>query len=157
MSNEQPTHRTHRELTSAGGVAVRDTSRGHEVALVLIEPEMRWQLPKGLVDAGETVQQAALREVSEEAGITCEIVAPIQTIDYWFTSHHDADKIRVHKHVHFFLMKYVSGDVADHDHEVAEARWFPVKEAFAALAFDSERSVLLLGVDMLTAHAAGGK
>lgn len=136
-----------RKQVSAGGAAFRETDGKLEVALVLMIPEMRWQLPKGIIDPGETPEQAALREVREEAGIECELIEPIETIEYWFVDSRSGTPIRIHKFVHFYLMRYVSGDVADHDHEVAEARWFPVDEAISTLAFDSEKSVVILGRD----------
>lgn len=134
-----------RKQVSAGGAAFREIDGKFEVALVLMIPEMRWQLPKGIIDPGETPEQAALREVLEEAGIECELIEPIETIEYWFVDSRSGTPIRIHKFVHFYLMRYVSGDVADHDHEVAEARWFPVDEAISTLAFDSEKSVVILG------------
>lgn len=138
-----------RKQVSAGGAAFREIDGKIEVALVLMIPEMRWQLPKGIIDPGETPEQAALREVREEAGIECELVEPIETIEYWFVDSRSGTQVRIHKFVHFYLMRYVSGDVADHDHEVAEARWFPVDEAISTLAFDSEKSVVILGRDAL--------
>lgn len=134
-----------RKQVSAGGAAFREIDGKFEVALVLMIPEMRWQLPKGIIDPGETPEQAALREVREEAGIECELIEPIETIEYWFVDSRSGTPIRIHKFVHFYLMRYVSGDVADHDHEVAEARWFRVDEAISTLAFDSEKSVVILG------------
>lgn len=134
-----------RKQVSAGGAAFRETDGKLEVALVLMIPEMRWQLPKGIIDPGETPEQAALREVREEAGIECELIEPLETIEYWFVDSRSGTPIRIHKFVHFYLMRYVSGDVADHDHEVAEARWFRVDEAISTLAFDSEKSVVILG------------
>lgn len=134
-----------RKQVSAGGAAFREIDGKLEVTLVLMIPEMRWQLPKGIIDPGETPEQAALREVREEAGIECELIEPIETIEYWFVDSRSGTPIRIHKFVHFYLMRYVSGDVADHDHEVAEARWFPVDEAISILAFDSEKSVVILG------------
>lgn len=138
-----------RKQVSAGGAAFREIDGKFEVALVLMIPEMRWQLPKGIIDPGETPEQAALREVREEAGIECELIEPIETIEYWFVDSRSGTPIRIHKFVHFYLMRYVSGDVADHDHEVAEARWFPVDEAISTLAFDSEKSVVILARNAL--------
>ena len=144
-----------RKQVSAGGAAFRETDGRLEVALVLMIPEMRWQLPKGIIDPGETPEHAALREVREEAGIECELIEPIETIEYWFVDSRSGTQVRIHKFVHFYLMRYVSGDVADHDHEVAEARWFSVKDAVEALAFEQERSLVVVAADMYSRHAAG--
>jgi 8-oxo-dGTP diphosphatase len=137
------------EQHSAGGVAFRNSPKGVEIAIVQMLPEMRWQLPKGIIDPGETAKDAALREVREEAGISCDLIAPIEQIEYWFSADRDGAWTRIHKFVQFFLMQYISGDVADHDHEVAEARWVNVDTAISMLAFDSEKAVVLLGMDML--------
>ena len=127
---------------SAGGVASRPGEKGLEVAIIKTSEEGRWQLPKGIVDPGETPDQAALREVREEAGITCELIEPIDTIEYWFVGSYDGPKKRYHKKVSFFLMKYLSGDVADHDHEVSEARWVSFDDALKMLVFKNERDVV---------------
>lgn len=127
---------------SAGGVAYRDGGSGHEIAVIRTKEEGRWQLPKGIVDPGETAEQAALREVREEAGINCELVEPIDTIEYWFVGSYDGSRKRYHKKVSFFLMKYLSGDVGDHDHEVIEARWVPFDDAVGMLAFQNEKDVV---------------
>ena len=127
---------------SAGGVAYRNAGNALELAIIRTTEEGRWQLPKGIVDPGETVEQAALREVHEEAGITCELLEAIDTIEYWFVGSYDGPKKRYHKKVSFFLMKYLSGDVADHDHEVTEARWVPFEDALRMLAFRNEKDVV---------------
>ena len=103
---------------------------------------MRWQLPKGIVDKGETPELAAVREVLEETGLAAEIIEPIETIEYWYVSGKGESRIRYHKFVHFFLMQYLSGNVEDHDHEVEEARWMPSDKAIEMLAFESERGVV---------------
>lgn len=135
--------------TSAGGVAYRNTENGIEIAIIQMLPELRWQLPKGIIDPGETPEIAALREVREEAGIDCEMIAPIEKIEYWFSADRDGIWTRIHKFVHFFLMEYRSGDTADHDHEVAEARWVTPETALSMLAFESERSVVRRGLEMV--------
>jgi 8-oxo-dGTP pyrophosphatase MutT (NUDIX family) len=130
---------------SAGGAAFRATEGGWDVALVLVGPEAhpRWQLPKGLVEPGETPAAAAVREVREEAGVETEPVAPLERVEYWYVgTEPDGERVRYHKFVHFFLLRYLAGDVKDHDREVAEARWVPVAEATGILAFTSERRVM---------------
>ena len=131
-----------KEQVSAGGVVYRRRGRPCEGALISFGEEGRWQLPKGLVGRSESAEAAALREVREETGLECEIVAPLEAIEYWYFSKGRGARVRFHKRVHFFLMRYKRGDVADHDSEVNEARWVEVGEAARALAFKGEREVL---------------
>lgn len=129
------------EQISAGGVAFRASDSGYEIAIVSVHPSRRWQLPKGLVDPGETPEIAALREVREEAGIETELLAPIETIEYWYVGEYGGERTRYHKFVHFFLLKYRAGNVENHDAEVVEARWVKSEEALKILAFKSEKEV----------------
>ncbi len=148
MPNDERNDLPVKEQFSAGGVALRDDGGVLKVAIVLMLPELRWQLPKGIIDPGETAEEAALREVREEAGIDCKLVEPIRRIEYWFTTTRDGEPIRVHKFVKFFLMQYISGHVSDHDYEVAEARWVSVDEAMNMLVFESEREVVSKGLQL---------
>jgi len=130
-------------LVSAGGIVFRPiTSGGTEVALISVGDPPRWQLPKGLVDKGETPEIAALREVHEEAGVDSVIIEKMKPVEYWYQATVAGKRVRYHKFVHFFLMRYVAGDVADHDHEVNEARWMEIGKALELIAFKSERAVL---------------
>jgi len=133
---------------SAGGAVIRQTPGGLAVALISVGNPPRWQLPKGLIDPGETPEQAAVREVREEAGVNATIANLIEKVEYWYQSKRGNERIRYHKFVNFFLMRYESGDVADHDSEVNDARWFPVAEAAQALAFRSERTIVQRAVEM---------
>ena len=134
---------------SAGGVAFREIEGESHVALIRTSYEGRWQLPKGIIDPGETPEQAAIREVREEAGITCELLKPIEEIEYWFYGDYDGSRKRYHKKVHFFLMRYLEGDVSDHDHEVVEARWVSTGEAIRMLAFKTEKDLVSKANDMV--------
>ena len=127
---------------SAGGVAFRRSDSKPEVAIVSVKPKLRWQLPKGLVDPGESPQVAAVREVREEAGVETELIRLIETIEYWYRSVKNGKPVRYHKFVHVYLMEYKTGDVSSHDHEVEEARWVSFEEALEMLDFKSEREVV---------------
>lgn len=127
---------------SAGGVAFRKRDEQIEVALISVGEDMRWQLPKGIVDKGESTEDAAVREVREEAGIDTEVVERIDKVEYWYFWNEDGQRVRYHKFVYFYLLRYKSGDVCDHDHEVNEARWVRIDEALRLMAFDSERKVV---------------
>ena len=131
-----------REWISAGGVAFRDVEGRKDIAVIRSARESRWQLPKGIIDPGETEEQAALREVREEAGINCELIRKIDAIDYWYVDRWSSEPVRVHKYVHFFLMRYVSGEISDHDHEVDGVRWAPPAEAVQLLAFPAEQKIV---------------
>jgi 8-oxo-dGTP pyrophosphatase MutT (NUDIX family) len=151
------------DQTSAGGVAYRrvpadpgaDAAGRIEIALILVGPQARWQLPKGLVNAGETPETAAQREVAEEAGIQTRLLFPLDVVEYWYYGMRGSNKVRFHKRVHFFLLEYVAGDVADHDDEVVEARWVSLAAAKTMLAFSSERKVVEQA-DILLAGNEGG-
>ena len=127
---------------SAGGAVLREHGAAIEVALISVGNPPRWQLPKGLVDGGETPEVAALREVQEETGIEASIIEKIETVEYWYQATVAGKRVRYHKFVHFFLMVYVAGDVTDHDDEVNEARWVEIGAALELIAFKSERGVL---------------
>jgi len=131
---------------SAGGVVVRGAGDAAEVVLISVGPQLRWQLPQGLVEMGEPPEQTAAREVHEEAGVEADLVAPIDVIEYWYVASRGGEKVRYHKRVHFYLFRYRRGDVSDHDHEVNEARWVPAADAASVLAFANERRVMERGL-----------
>ena len=149
MSEAKQTKIATVEQVSAGGVAFRKTDSAVEIAIIAVAPQMRWQLPKGLVDAGESDEIAALREVREEAGIDADLIEKIETIEYWYVGDQRGERVRFHKFVHFFLMKYRAGDTANHDHEVAEARWVRIEEAIKMLAFKSEKEIVEKALKLL--------
>lgn len=144
-----------KEQVSAGGIVYRRRRERTEVALISVGEQGRWQLPKGQVGRGESAAEAALREVSEETGLTCEIVAELERVEYWYFSKGGARRVRFHKFVHFYLMRYLSGDVSGHDDEVNEARWVEIENAEGMLAFRGERDALGQAREMLAAGAGG--
>jgi 8-oxo-dGTP diphosphatase len=139
-----------RNQVSSGGVVFRRAAAGAEVVVITPRGTDRWQLPKGIVDPGESPEVTAIREVREEAGVDATLVGPITTIEYWYVGDdRDGMRVRFHKVVHFFLLAYAAGDVQDHDHEVAEARWLPLDQAIAQLAFRNEKAVVEKAKEML--------
>lgn len=96
---------------SAGGVAFRKRDGTIEVALISVGDDGRWQLPKGIVDKGESTEDAAVREVREEAGIETEVVERIDKVEYWYVWNEEGGRVRYHKFVYFYLLRYKSGDV----------------------------------------------
>jgi 8-oxo-dGTP pyrophosphatase MutT (NUDIX family) len=113
-------------------------ARDYEVVLVGETISDLWVLPKGTPLAGETPEQTAVREVREETGIEPRIVGDLGSIQYWFTR----KGVRFKKEVKHYLMRAVGGDIAAHDHEYAEARWFPIDEAAERLAHENEAAIV---------------
>lgn len=143
------------DQVSAGGVAFRREDSEPQIAIICMKPKLRWQLPKGIVDPGESPEVTAVREVREEAGVETERLALIETIEYWYRSLRNGQPVRYHKFVHFYLLEYRSGDVADHDHEVEEARWVSFDEALDMLEFKSEREVVEKARKMIETRGRG--
>jgi 8-oxo-dGTP pyrophosphatase MutT (NUDIX family) len=131
-----------RDQLSAGGVVFRGEKDRLEVVIVSVGGQNRWQLPKGLVDPGEKPEITAVREAREEAGVDSEVVQHLETIEYWFAGLDGGERVRFHKRVHFYLLRYLAGDTGDHDWEVNEARWVPIDDAASQLTFEGERSVM---------------
>jgi len=128
---------------SAGGVLVRRL-RGRWM-LAAIRPAGRphglWALPKGQIDAGEISEQTALREISEETGVSGRSLGKLGDVRYTFTWEGE----RVYKVVSFFLVRYESGKLGEipaaFRHEVEEVRWLPLDDAPRVLAYRGERQM----------------
>jgi 8-oxo-dGTP pyrophosphatase MutT (NUDIX family) len=130
---------TEDEEFSAGGVVVRDRD------VIVVVPVRRsargtkvLALPKGHPDGRETAEQAATREVCEETGVDAKLVEKLGDVRYSY----ERGGQRIDKRVTFFLFAYRSGDVADHDHEIEDARWMPLEEATRELSYEGEREMV---------------
>jgi mutator protein MutT len=104
-----------------------------------------WSLPKGHIEVGETPEQAAIREVEEETGITSEITKSIGVIDFWFM----AGGKRIHKTVHHFIFREVSGELTPQITEVDEVSWFPLSEIVERLAYPDEKKLIAKSGEIL--------
>ena len=154
---------------SAGGVVFRSTSlpvpersvaplqtkhsmfdeAGHmnvlEVALVGRSHAGIWALPKGTPQAGETIEQVAVREAQEETGLQVRLIAYIGSISYSFVR----DSVRYHKQVRHYLLEAIGGDTSLHDHEYDVVEWFPLHEACRHLTYQNEVHILYQAEEML--------
>jgi 8-oxo-dGTP pyrophosphatase MutT (NUDIX family) len=97
-----------------------------------------WSLPKGHIEEGETPEQAAIREVAEETGITSSITKSLGVIDFWFM----AGGKRIHKTVHHFMFSEVGGTLLAQESEVDEVSWFPLSEIVERLAYPDEKKLI---------------
>ena len=134
---------------SAGGVIYRRDEGEPAVCLISTQGRTAWQLPKGIIERGEQPEEAARREVAEETGLHGELLRHLEKIEYWYVW----ERTRIHKFVDFYLLRYVEGSTEDHDHEVDDARWFPLTEAQERLSFEGERRVLHLAAQALAEEA----
>ena len=89
---------TRREF-SAGGVLYKTNGYIIKVALIAKKGKTIWCLPKGKIEKGESSQDAAVREIQEETGLTGKLIMPIGDINYCYTS--PVDKAFVLKKVRF--------------------------------------------------------
>ena len=133
------------EAVSAGGVVYRRQQGDLFVALCGRTRSRTWALPKGTPDAGETIEETALREVREETGLEVEIEAPLGEIEYWFSRSSE----RIHKRVHFYLMGERGGRFEDHDPEFDVVEWFSGAQALRSLTFETESNVLRRAIETL--------
>ncbi len=142
------------EEVSAGGLVIRRQEGRLEVAIIARYNRggrLEWCLPKGHPEGEENHREAAVREVEEETGIAGEVLAPLGSIDYWFTvtSH------RVHKTVHHFLLQATGGELTtenDPDHEAVDVAWVELDRLNAKLSFPNERRIVDLARQVLPDH-----
>ena len=121
---------------SAGGVVVR-RFRGRPHIAVITTHKGAIALPKGHPGRDESAAEAAVREVREETGLDAELVEKLDDVRYWYALRGE----RRFKIVRFFLLRYRSGSVRNHDDEVASAGWIPLEEAPERLTYPGERQV----------------
>jgi 8-oxo-dGTP diphosphatase len=130
-----PSDQPHDLIRAAGGVLFRTSRRGRDkVAVVYREARGDWTFPKGKLDEGESFEEAALREVVEETGITAVIRRFVGSTNY--THRKGRPKI-----VAYYLMEAVSGEFTPNE-EVDELRWVTLDEAFELLTWDRDQELI---------------
>ena len=128
------------QAVSAGGVVFRHGEQGIEIVLCGRTPERLWALPKGTPESGESIEQTALREVTEETGLGVKIVDDLGNVEYEFAR--PAQGVRFQKTVHHYLMRPTgAGSVAEHDAEYDRIAWFPIEEALRLMTYRSEAQI----------------
>lgn len=135
--------------TSAGGIVYKrektrknnSSQKNADVIWLICQHSQYkgWIFPKGLIDdmkKGETMEDAALREVEEEGGIKARIIndQPIK-VQY---SYRFKDAL-VKKTVYYFLMEYVSGDPKNHDWEISQAKFVTAEEVKKTLTYKIDK------------------
>jgi 8-oxo-dGTP pyrophosphatase MutT (NUDIX family) len=138
---------------SAGGLLLRRHGSGYDALLIGRRTPRIWTLPKGHVERHESHEQAAIREVREETGCWGEILTKLNEIGFWFY----VGKAKHHKIVTFYLMRYLSGDSANHNEEVDEARWFEIGMARRALKYVNEKRLVDMALEYVTANPQAGE
>jgi 8-oxo-dGTP pyrophosphatase MutT (NUDIX family) len=137
-----------RTEVSAGGVVYRREPDGVEVVLAARRTrrgDLAWGLAKGGIEADESPEDAAVREVREETGIEAEIEATLGETRYFYVW----EDVRIRKTVHFFLMRATGGDPNDRDDEMEDVQWFPLERALKRAAYRGEREVLGRAAEIL--------
>jgi 8-oxo-dGTP pyrophosphatase MutT (NUDIX family) len=122
------------EVRAAGGVVLRAGEDGPEVAVVHRPKYGDWSLPKGKLEAEESWEEAALREVAEETGLECELGAELTASSY-------RDLKGRAKRVRWWVMRPLGGEFSADD-EVDEMRWVPVGEVDALLDYEGDRDLV---------------
>ena len=124
-----------------------------EVAVLLVEtPGGQWGLPKGTPGGDEKLEEAAVREVVEETGLQVDREGKIGTIEYWFVRAEEGQ--RVHKYVHFWLMRPTGGSIADHDAEHISVRWFSLERGIERATHENTKTILRKAAALLDAGEA---
>jgi 8-oxo-dGTP pyrophosphatase MutT (NUDIX family) len=122
-------------ILAAGGVLYRDRDDGEREVAVIHRPKYDdWTLPKGKLEPGETVEEAAVREVAEETGFDAELGGRIGE-----TSYHDRHGRP--KHVTYYAMRTLGGDFEPND-EVDELRWLTIEGARSLLSHEHDRDLV---------------
>jgi 8-oxo-dGTP diphosphatase len=133
------------EIFAAGAVCWREVGKELMVAIIHRGRYQDWSFPKGKVDSGETLAEAAVREIKEETGLKVKLGVPLSTVSYPI----DKGKTKV---VHYWATKVSDKALANSkfkpDEEVSEVVWVKADQAFAKLSYKHDRELLQEVIDL---------
>jgi 8-oxo-dGTP pyrophosphatase MutT (NUDIX family) len=137
--------------TSAGGVVYR-IDGGQPFVLLIRDSYQNWGFPKGHLERGERPEEAALREVTEETGLTdLAVRGPLDVIDWFFRFRGQL----IHKVCHFFLMETAEVETCPQRTEgITACKWLSFDEAQSVLSYANARDVLKRAQDVIAATSA---
>lgn len=127
---------------SAGGIVI---NKKGQILLVKASGYEYWGFPKGNPNKGESMKDAALREVKEEGGVEAEILEKVGDSKYFFTRNGE----KTFKFVTIYLMRYISGDCKDHDWEISDSVWFSPEEALKTITYEKDMVLLKQAIPMI--------
>jgi 8-oxo-dGTP pyrophosphatase MutT (NUDIX family) len=153
------TYRLHRVDETANREAVKKGDlievEEHSAGGILYNPEIEciavisrinrkkieeWCFPKGHLEDGENPEQAAIREIKEETGISAKINNLLGIVDYDFI----VGNYKIHKVVNHYALEKVSGDFKDRvdpDNEVQRILWVPYSKVYDTLSYQNEKKL----------------
>jgi 8-oxo-dGTP pyrophosphatase MutT (NUDIX family) len=139
---------------SAGGFVVSKTDSTLVALMARFNRggKLEWCIPKGHLELNETNEQAALREVFEETGLSAEITDYLGDVSYTFNQKGK----NVSKTVHVYLMNQVSGELTmEHDpnHEASELAWVKLSELINRLSHVNEKRIAKVALELIEARS----
>jgi 8-oxo-dGTP diphosphatase len=125
---------------SAGGIVYKKTKNDFEFALIL-DSYGKWTFPKGHIEKGEKPEEAALRETTEEIGLSrIKIIDLLEKVDFWFRFNDEL----IHKYVYFYLIESDGTEELSHQvEEVQEAKWLSSQDAYDQIDYKKQNQAIL--------------
>lgn len=132
---------------------VRNGDQGLQVLIIHKRQPPEWRLPKGRIEEGETPERAAVREVAEETGLTCEVMKELGQTEHYFPE--KASGKQRCKRTTYYLMRQSGPPSPPREDTFDVIEWVSPDEAAAHLTFDTEREMVKKAVEALGHEASG--
>lgn len=130
---------------SAGGAVFKTYKDTQKWLLVKPTGFDRWQLPKGIIEKGEKVSDAALREVCEEGGVKTKIIKKVGSSSYFYV----LNDVKIFKTVTYFLMEVIKKTKEGHDQEIDKVIFKNFDEALKLLTFKDDKRIIAKAKEIL--------